>query len=148
MQQQQQVLLQQEQQPNDEEGGVQEENSKKVKEGPLQSQTSETTLNSDAATLQADALSQLSKMGLSLKSLSTFPTAGIGGVSYDFQELLGIKFPINNGNSRATKASNAEEALANMQEHHERAAASVRRMIVSSLIRRVQHHRITPKGKC
>ncbi|CAI5016549.1 CRE_HP_G0150920.mRNA.1.CDS.1 [Saccharomyces cerevisiae] len=126
LQQQQQVLLQQEQQPNDEEGGVQEENSKKVKEGPLQSQTSETTLNSDAATLQADALSQLSKMGLSLKSLSTFPTAGIGGVSYDFQELLGIKFPINNGNSRATKASNAEEALANMQEHHERAAASVK----------------------
>ncbi|ONH73838.1 Sterol uptake control protein 2, partial [Saccharomyces cerevisiae] len=93
---------------------------------PLQSQTSETTLNSDAATLQADALSQLSKMGLSLKSLSTFPTAGIGGVSYDFQELLGIKFPINNGNSRATKASNAEEALASMQEHHERAAASVK----------------------
>ncbi|CAI4058527.1 Upc2p SKDI_04G4300 [Saccharomyces kudriavzevii IFO 1802] len=125
-QQQQQVLLQQEQQPNDQEGAIREERSKKVKGEPLQPHTGETTLNSDAATLQADALSQLSKMGLSLKSLSTFPTAGIGGVSYDFQELLGIKLPMNNGNSRAAKVSNAEEALANMQEHHERAAASVK----------------------
>ena len=126
LQQQQQILLQQEQQPNEEDAAIREESSKKIKGQPLQPHAGEPTLSSDAATLQADALSQLSKMGLSLKSLSTFPTAGIGGVSYDFQELLGIKLPMNNGNSRAAKVSNAEEALANMQEHHERAAASVK----------------------
>lgn len=55
---------------------------------------------------------------MNLRAMGMFPTAGIGGVTYDFQELLGIKYP---GNSQATKASNAEEALANMQQQQEQA---------------------------
>lgn len=49
-----------------------------------------------------------------------FPTAGIGGIVYDFQELLGIKTSDNN--RRASKISNAQEALANMQEETERSS--------------------------
>lgn len=55
---------------------------------------------------------------MNLKAMGSFPTAGIGGVTYDFQELLGIKY---HANSQAAKASSAEEALANMQEQQENA---------------------------
>lgn len=46
-----------------------------------------------------------------------FQTAGIGGIEYDFQELLGIKL---NSHRRASKISNAQEALATMQKETER----------------------------
>ena len=69
--------------------------------------------------LQEESLSQLSKMGLNLKTLGNLPTAGIGGIAYDFQELLGLKF--NNGakgptSPQTSKASTAEAILADIQE--------------------------------
>ena len=96
--------------------------------------------------LQEESLSQLSKMGLNLKTLGNLPTAGIGGIAYDFQELLGLKFNAGkNSNGQTTpgattnvssmvspsiaavaaaavatthssKASTAEAILADMQE--------------------------------
>ncbi|CCD24143.1 Upc2p NDAI_0C04840 [Naumovozyma dairenensis CBS 421] len=79
----------------------------------------------DSATIQADTLSQLNKIGLDLKALGSFPTAGIGGISYDFQELLGMKVNSNNNNaaqnSRAAKVNSAQEALATMQQQQEQA---------------------------
>lgn len=65
---------------------------------------------------QAESIAQLNKASINLKAMGMFPTAGIGGVTYDFQELLGIKY---SGSSQAAKASSAEEALANMQEQQE-----------------------------
>ena len=52
--------------------------------------------------LQEESLSQLSKMGLNLKTLGNLPTAGIGGIAYDFQELLGLKFNNGKGSSIQT----------------------------------------------
>ena len=71
----------------------------------------------NALPFSTDAISQLTKL-----NLNSFPTAGIGGISYDFHELFGIKY--NHTNNRAIKVSSAEEALANMQEHREREQAS------------------------
>lgn len=68
---------------------------------------------------QAESLAQLNKASINLKAMGSFPTAGIGGVTYDFQELLGIKY---HANSQAAKANSAEEALANMQEQQEKAS--------------------------
>lgn len=68
---------------------------------------------------QAESIAQLNKASINLKAMGMFPTAGIGGVTYDFQELLGIKY---SGSSQAAKASSAEEALANMQEQQEQVA--------------------------
>lgn len=67
---------------------------------------------------QAESIAQLNKASINLKAMGPFPTAGIGGVTYDFQELLGIKY---NANMQAAKATSAEEALANMQEQQEQA---------------------------
>ena len=69
--------------------------------------------------LQEESLSQLSKMGLNLKILGNLPTAGIGGIAYDFQELLGLKF--NNAakgptSSHTSKDSTAEAILSDIQE--------------------------------
>ncbi|QLQ82274.1 hypothetical protein HG537_0H00350 [Torulaspora globosa] len=74
---------------------------------------------SNSLPFQAESLAQLNKASINLKSMGMFPTAGIGGVTYDFQELSGIKY---NGSSHAAKASTAEEALANMQEQQEQVA--------------------------
>lgn len=91
-----------------------------------------------------EALSQLNKLNINLKNiLPNLATQGIDATSmlansgfnlnnlpFDFQELLGNKYSLNsnqavNGNSnanatRATKASNAEEALAGMQQQQQR----------------------------
>ncbi|KAG0668931.1 hypothetical protein C6P45_004281 [Maudiozyma exigua] len=105
-----------------------------------------TNTNDIPLPLQEESLSQLSKMGLNLKTLGNLPTAGIGGIAYDFQELLGLKFNAgknSNGqttpgattnvssmvspsiaavaaaavaNSQSSKASTAEAILADMQE--------------------------------
>lgn len=75
-------------------------------------------LSNHPLSFQAESIAQLNKASLNLKAMGTFPTAGIGGVTYDFQELLGIKY---NGNTQAAKATSAEEALANMQEQQEQA---------------------------
>lgn len=75
-------------------------------------------LSTHPLSFQAESIAQLNKASLNLKAMGTFPTAGIGGVTYDFQELLGIKY---NGNTQAAKATSAEEALANMQEQQEQA---------------------------
>ena len=64
--------------------------------------------------LQEDSLSQLSRMGLDLKTLGNLPTAGIGGISYDFRELLGLKSN-SVSNSRSKKVKEAEAMLANME---------------------------------
>ena len=64
--------------------------------------------------LQEDSLSQLSRMGLDLKTLGNLPTAGIGGISYDFRELLGLKSN-NVSNNRSKKVKEAEVMLANME---------------------------------
>ncbi|CAL9737185.1 sterol uptake control protein 2 [Monosporozyma servazzii] len=65
------------------------------------------------------------KPNLTKSQSNGFPTAGIGGIVYDFQELLGIKTNSNGNNGenrRASKISNAQEALANMQEETERSS--------------------------
>ena len=49
-------------------------------------------------------------------NMGIFSPTGIGGVNYDFQELLGLKFQPNN--TQSSKASIAEQELANMQQHH------------------------------
>ena len=60
-----------------------------------------------------DMLSQLSKMGINLKQMGMLPTAGIGGITYDFQELLGMKSPLSGAN---TKTSNSVgEVLTSLQ---------------------------------
>ena len=57
--------------------------------------------------------------GLNLKQLGTFPTAGIGGVTYDFQELLGLKSPPNTSSTEnsgeTSKQESAAEVLASLQ---------------------------------
>ncbi|SMN20894.1 similar to Saccharomyces cerevisiae YDR213W UPC2 Sterol regulatory element binding protein, induces transcription of sterol biosynthetic genes and of DAN/TIR gene products [Maudiozyma saulgeensis] len=115
----------------------------------LQQSTASLTTNHSGndipLSLQEESISQLSKMGLNLKTLGNLPTAGIGGIAYDFQELLGLKFNNGKGNgvqtspttantnvipslnndspngdmgvmSHSSKASTAEAILADMQE--------------------------------
>lgn len=63
--------------------------------------------------------------GFNLKQLGTFPTAGIGGVTYDFQELLGLKSPPNTSTTETVptvshdndplKQESAAEVLASLQ---------------------------------
>lgn len=72
--------------------------------------------NNSATAVQADTLAQLSKLGISMKGLSSLLTAGFGGVQYDFQALLGLK---NLGQSKQDKANYAHDALTSMQEDHE-----------------------------
>ncbi|CCF56930.1 hypothetical protein KAFR_0B06340 [Kazachstania africana CBS 2517] len=92
--------------------------------------SSSTFNNENTISLQEDALSQLDKLGLNLKMLGNLPTAGIGGIQYDFNELLGMKVNTKTGNTinnegnngtRAAKASSAREILTDMQQQHERA---------------------------
>lgn len=85
-----------------------------------------TSLMSNPLFSNADTLSQLTKMNLSISMnlngnlpSAGFPTAGIGGINYDFQELFGFKL-----NSKALKVSSAEEALANMQQQREQEQAA------------------------
>ena len=59
----------------------------------------------------------INKLSFSKNKNSMFQTAGIGGIDYDFQELLGIKL---NSHRMESKISNAQEALATMQKETER----------------------------
>lgn len=67
--------------------------------------------------------------GFNLKQLGTFPTAGIGGVTYDFQELLGLKSALNSATNDSTTATvgtdpskqdTAVEVLAGLQMKQEK----------------------------
>lgn len=76
------------------------------------------------ASLNNGALSQLSKLGLNIGSMlppnidiSSLVSNITSGSGFDLNALLGTK--VNPNSTRAVKASTAEEALANMQEHQE-----------------------------
>lgn len=68
---------------------------------------------------QKGAQTSLNTEGFNLKQLGSFPTAGIGGVTYDFQELLGIKSPPNSSSDdtarEVSKHESAAEVLAGLQ---------------------------------
>lgn len=70
----------------------------------------------------------LSKAGINLKQMAMFSTAGIGGVTYDIQEVLGMKPQGNGDPHNKDGATTAEEVLATLQKqqqqmrnsHHEK----------------------------
>lgn len=115
-QHQQQNHQQQQQEQHQQEISQQQQGGQNHSQLPQQ-----TNLPTNPLSFHAESIAQLNKASLNLKAMGMFPTAGIGGVTYDFQELLGIKY---NGSSQAAKASSAEEALANMQEQQEQATKS------------------------
>lgn len=104
----------QNQRQNQEISQQQSDSQTRTQQSPQQGQIAPNSLK-----FETESLAQLNKASINLKSMGMFPTAGIGGVTYDFQELSGIKY---NGSSHAAKASSAEEALANMQEQQEQIA--------------------------
>ncbi|SCW04087.1 LAFE_0H05622g1_1 [Lachancea fermentati] len=61
-----------------------------------------------------EMMSAPSKTGINLKQMAMFSTAGIGGVTYDFQELLGLKGQ-GIASNQAKASTTAEEVLASMQ---------------------------------
>ncbi|SCV03958.1 LANO_0G07294g1_1 [Lachancea nothofagi CBS 11611] len=70
--------------------------------------------------LQSQEMVQtLSKAGVSFKQMAMFSTAGIGGVTYDFQELLGMKANGAGDGQGKSATATAEEVLAKMQHQHQ-----------------------------
>lgn len=85
--------------------------------GNQNNNSSSATTNNDRKDIDTINNMETNKTQFSRNKNGIFQTAGIGGIEYDFQELLGIKL---NSNRRASKISNAQEALATMQKETER----------------------------
>lgn len=61
----------------------------------------------------------LSKAGINLKQMAMFSTAGIGGVTYDFQEMLGLKSQGSGDHEAKNATTSAEEILATLQKQQQ-----------------------------
>ncbi|CUS22156.1 LAQU0S04e09472g1_1 [Lachancea quebecensis] len=66
----------------------------------------------------------LSKAGINLKQMAMFSTAGIGGVTYDIQEVLGMKSQGSGDPHNKDGATTAEEVLATLQKQQQQLRGS------------------------